>query len=83
MRALGVDSLGVSGSGVSYFDALNARANQDPAWFHDALIRFLDYRFMQPYERVLEVAENTCYLHAALRSALPGRVELTLAQPGQ
>ena len=34
-------------------------------------------------QNLLEVAENTCYLHAALRSALPGRVELTLAQPGQ
>ena len=29
-------------------------------------------------QNLLEVAENTCYLHAALRSALPGRVELTL-----
>ena len=42
MRALGVDS----------FAALHARANRDPAWFHDALIRFLDYRFERPYERV-------------------------------
>jgi hypothetical protein len=25
-------------------------------------------------QNLLEVAENTCYLHAALRSALPGRV---------
>lgn len=29
-------------------------------------------------QNLLEVAENTCYLHAALRSALPGRVELDL-----
>ena len=29
-------------------------------------------------QNLLEVAENTCYLHAALRSALPGRVELEL-----
>ena len=29
-------------------------------------------------QNLLEVAENTCYLHAALRSALPSRVELTL-----
>lgn len=32
-------------------------------------------------QNLLEVAENTCYLHAALRSALPGRVELTLMNP--
>ena len=35
MRALGVDS----------FEALNERASLDPSWFHDELIRFLDYRF--------------------------------------
>jgi hypothetical protein len=29
-------------------------------------------------QNLLEVAENTCYLHAALRSALPGRVTATL-----
>ncbi|MBL8385765.1 MAG: OsmC family protein [Burkholderiales bacterium] len=29
-------------------------------------------------QNLLEVAENTCYLHAALRSTLPGRVELDL-----
>lgn len=29
-------------------------------------------------QNLLEVAENTCYLHAALRNSLPGRVELQL-----
>lgn len=29
-------------------------------------------------QNLLEVAENTCYLHAALRSTLPGRVVATL-----
>ena len=29
-------------------------------------------------QNLLEVAENTCYLHAALRNSLPGRVELDL-----
>jgi hypothetical protein len=29
-------------------------------------------------QTLLEVAENTCYLHAALRSGLPGRVEIEL-----
>jgi len=48
MRALKVDS----------FEALNDSANADPAAFHDALIRFLDYRFQQPYERVLDLSEG-------------------------
>ncbi|NNU42066.1 AMP-binding protein [Ramlibacter montanisoli] len=53
MRALGVAS----------FEALNARAAQDPAWFHDALIRFLDYRFERPYERVLDLSEGQPFAH--------------------
>lgn len=53
MRALGVED----------FEALNARAMQDPAWFHDALIRFLDYRFERPYERVLDLAEGQPFAH--------------------
>ncbi len=48
MRALGVSSL----------EQLNDRANTDPAWFHDELIRFLDYRFYKPYERVLDQSDG-------------------------
>lgn len=44
--------------GVESFEALNERANRDPAWFHDALIRFLDYRFERPYEQVLDLREG-------------------------
>jgi acetyl-CoA synthetase len=53
MRALGVDS----------FEALNARASADPAWFHDELIRFLDYRFERPYERVLDLSDGLPFAH--------------------
>lgn len=53
MRALGVES----------FDALNELASRDPAGFHDALIRFLDYRFERPYERVLDLAEGLPFAH--------------------
>jgi len=48
MRALGVES----------FEALNALSVADPAGFNDALIRFLDYRFQQPYEQVLDLSEG-------------------------
>ena len=48
MRALGVAS----------FEALNARASADPAWFNDALIRFLDYRFEQAYAQVLDLSRG-------------------------
>lgn len=53
MRALGVGS----------FEALNERASADPAWFNDALIRFLDYRFEQPYAQVLDLGEGLPYAH--------------------
>jgi acetyl-CoA synthetase len=45
MQTLGIDS----------FEGLNERASQDPSGFHDALIRFLDYRFERPYEQVLDM----------------------------
>jgi acetyl-CoA synthetase len=53
MRALEVDS----------FEALNERANRDPAWFHDVLIRFLDYRFERPYDRVLDLGDGVPFAH--------------------
>lgn len=42
MRALGEGS----------FEALNEPASADPAEFNDELIRFLGYRFEQPYTQV-------------------------------
>jgi acetyl-CoA synthetase len=53
MRALGVDS----------FDALNARASADPPWFHDELIRILDYRFERPYDQALDLSEGLPFAH--------------------
>ncbi|MDF7017437.1 hypothetical protein NMT86_25410, partial [Escherichia coli] len=53
MRALGVGS----------FEALNERASQNPAWFHDELIRYLDYRFERPYVRVLDISEGRPFAH--------------------
>jgi acetyl-CoA synthetase len=53
MRTLGVDS----------FEALNESANADPAWFHDALIHFLDYRFQEPYTQVLDLSEGLPFAH--------------------
>jgi acetyl-CoA synthetase len=49
--------------GVDSFEALNQRASQDPAWFTGELIRFLDYRFTTPWERVLDLAEGLPFAH--------------------
>ena len=35
-------------------DALNQKADADPAWFWDAALEFMDMRFYRPYDRVLD-----------------------------
>ena len=35
-------------------DALNRKADADPAWFWDAALEFMDMRFYRPYDRVLD-----------------------------
>mgnify|MGYP001182316287 CR=1 FL=1 len=39
-------------------DALCAQANARPAWFWDALIRFFEIRFAQPYSQVLDTSRG-------------------------
>lgn len=53
MRELGTES----------FEALNALSVADPARFNEALIRFLDYRFQQPYDQVLDLSEGLPFAH--------------------
>ena len=42
--------------GVATFDDLLRRSIDEPEWFWDAVVRYLDIGFMQPYERVLDVS---------------------------
>jgi acetyl-CoA synthetase len=44
--------------GLDDLDALNARADADPAWFWGALLDFLGMRFYAPYERVLDTSRG-------------------------
>jgi len=44
--------------GLDGYDALAAKAAREPEWFWNALIRFLDVRFQQPYERVLDLSKG-------------------------
>ncbi|MDH4175824.1 MAG: AMP-binding protein, partial [Betaproteobacteria bacterium] len=37
---------------------LERRADADPAWFHDALMRHVDFRFYRPYEKVLDESQG-------------------------
>ncbi len=41
--------------GIKDFDALMKRSTQDVEWFTDAVLKFLDVRFVKPYSRVMEL----------------------------
>lgn len=41
-------------AGVASYEELLARADAEPAWFYDALLKHLDYRFYRPYTQVLD-----------------------------
>jgi acetyl-CoA synthetase len=44
--------------GVESFPALVARSIDDPEWFWDAVVHFLDLRFATPYDRVLDTSDG-------------------------
>ena len=44
--------------GVSDYEELLRRADAEPAWFYDGLLKHLDYRFYKPYERVLDESKG-------------------------
>jgi acetyl-CoA synthetase len=43
------------------FAALMQRSTQDPAWFTDAILKFLDIRFYEPYESVLDLSRGIAW----------------------
>lgn len=44
--------------GLADYETLIDRASSDPQWFWDALIRFLDFRFIKPYRQVLDTSQG-------------------------
>lgn len=42
--------------GLPDYEALLARADADPAWLWDAVLRFFSVRFYRPYERILDTS---------------------------
>jgi len=40
---------------------LIARADADPAWFHDAYLRHIDFRFYRPYAKVLDESKGAAW----------------------
>ncbi|MCO5121497.1 MAG: AMP-binding protein [Burkholderiaceae bacterium] len=44
--------------GESDFDALAARADADPGWLMEAVLRFGDFRFYRPYSKILDTSRG-------------------------
>ncbi|MCB1739693.1 MAG: AMP-binding protein [Gammaproteobacteria bacterium] len=43
---------------VEDYQTLQRRADTEPEWFHEALIEHFDFRFIQPYSRVLDESDG-------------------------
>lgn len=43
-------------TGADSYEDLQEKSMADPAWFWDNLLRFLDMRFYQPYDRVMDIS---------------------------
>lgn len=41
--------------GIKDFDALMERSTQDVAWFTEAVLKFLDVRFYEPYSKIVDL----------------------------
>ncbi len=48
----------IHAAGVADYDELLAKSDQDPAWFWDTAIKFLDIKFYQPYDKVLDQSKG-------------------------
>ncbi|HEX5097134.1 MAG TPA: acetyl-coenzyme A synthetase N-terminal domain-containing protein, partial [Acidimicrobiia bacterium] len=48
----------MAAEGIDSFAALTERSIDEPEWFWDAVVRFLDIRFETPYREVLDVSDG-------------------------
>ncbi len=48
----------ISAIGVADYDQLLSKADEDPEWFWNAAIDFLDVKFYQPYDKVLDASKG-------------------------
>src|SRR2546426_239492 len=44
--------------GIDSFDELLQRSTADVAWFTDAILKYLDIRFQQPYTQVVDLSRG-------------------------
>jgi acetyl-CoA synthetase len=48
-------------AGVASYDDLVRRANADPGWFNDTLLKHVGYRFYRPYHTVLDASKGAAW----------------------
>jgi len=51
----------IRAQGLADFDALRSKADADPGWYWDAVIRYCDLQFYTPYERILDTSEGPAW----------------------
>ena len=44
--------------GIKDFDELMRRSTEDVAWFTNAVLKFLDVQFYEPYSQVVDLSEG-------------------------
>ena len=44
--------------GIKDFDELMSRSTTDVAWFTDAVLKYLDIQFYEPYSKVVDLSEG-------------------------
>jgi acetyl-CoA synthetase len=47
--------------GISSFDELMSRSTEDVAWFTDAVLKYLDIQFDEPYENVVDLSRGIAW----------------------
>ena len=47
--------------GIQDFNTLMDRSTDDVAWFTDALLKYLDVRFYQPYTQVVDISKGIAW----------------------
>src|SRR5712692_4224803 len=48
-------------NGLASYDVLMARSTTDIAWFTDAVLKYLDIRFAQPYTQVVDLSRGSAW----------------------
>jgi len=44
--------------GIASYEALLERADAEPEWFFESVLKYLDYRFYRPYERAMDASRG-------------------------